>query len=231
MKKSIIALSLVSLFAAPVFASDVIEDGEGGICDGVICGGDKGGSVDSGYDEMQPITKDEAQDSRIGDNEKAIDKIKDIGKKVSKNLGGHVKDNQDKIAKNEGAIADNAEGINKNADGIKSNAKAIDAVSEDLADFKFTAQQAYNQLDDKIDRVEDKVSVGVAMVGAMANVPVVTGQSTVGMGVANFNGTNALAVGYSTSFDNGVSLKLSGAYGDGEFDSDFMVGAGVGYSW
>ncbi|CCN83061.1 hypothetical protein VIBNISFn27_750034 [Vibrio nigripulchritudo SFn27] len=95
-------------------------------------------------------------------------------------------------------------------------------------------QMAQTQLQQsrRIDQNEGKMSNGIAGVAAMANIPTVTGKTTFGAGVARFNGSNAIAIGASTGFENGISLKGSLSYAKGKFEQkDVVVGAGIGYSF
>lgn len=95
---------------------------------------------------------------------------------------------------------------------------------------QFTARM--EKLESKVDQNEGKMSNGIAGVAAMSNIPVVSGQFTVGAGVGHFNGSNALAIGVSNGFENGVSVKASMSYSQGKFDQkDMVMGAGVGYSF
>ncbi|CCO49482.1 exported hypothetical protein [Vibrio nigripulchritudo SOn1] len=95
-------------------------------------------------------------------------------------------------------------------------------------------QMAQTQLQQsrRIDQNEGKMSNGIAGVAAMANIPTVSGKTTFGAGIGHFNGSNAIAIGASTGFENGVSLKGSLSYAKGKWDQkDVVVGAGIGYSF
>ena len=55
------------------------------------------------------------------------------------------------------------------------------------------------------------------------------GGSVLGLGVGNYRGQSAVAVGYSRASDNNrVIFKVSGA---ATTQGDYNVGAGVGYQW
>ncbi|MGX2951446.1 YadA family autotransporter adhesin, partial [Ursidibacter sp. B-7004-1] len=86
-------------------------------------------------------------------------------------------------------------------------------------------------LRDKINKVDKRLRGGIAGSTAVANIPQVTkpGANLVGLGVANYNGQSAVAVGYSRMSDNGkVILKLSAG---ANTSKDFNVGGGIGYQW
>ncbi|MGX2968174.1 YadA family autotransporter adhesin, partial [Ursidibacter sp. B-7004-1] len=86
-------------------------------------------------------------------------------------------------------------------------------------------------LRDKISKVDKRLRGGIAGSTAVANIPQVTkpGANLVGLGVANYNGQSAVAVGYSRMSDNGkVILKLSAG---ANTSKDFNVGGGIGYQW
>ncbi|CCN69498.1 conserved hypothetical protein [Vibrio nigripulchritudo SFn118] len=84
----------------------------------------------------------------------------------------------------------------------------------------------------RINENEGKMSNGIAGVAAMAYIPTVSGKTTFGAGVGHFNGSNAIAIGASTGFENGISLKGSLSYAKGKWDQkDVVVGAGIGYSF
>ncbi|QNS16003.1 YadA C-terminal domain-containing protein [Mannheimia bovis] len=103
------------------------------------------------------------------------------------------------------------------ADGVKPtdavNKRQLDKVSADL------------------DKTKRKLKAGVAGAVAVANIPQVTqaGANLLGVGVGNYNGESAIAVGYSKASDNNkVILKMSaGATTQG----DYTFGAGMGYQW
>lgn len=80
-------------------------------------------------------------------------------------------------------------------------------------------------------KTDKRLRGGIAGATAAANIPQVTqpGSNLLGMGVGNFNGQSAVAVGYSRSSDNNkVLFKVSGA---ATTQGDFNVGAGIGYQW
>ena len=89
------------------------------------------------------------------------------------------------------------------------------------------------QMEDRMNRNEGKMSNGIAGVAAMANIPTVAGEKLyIGAGIANFNGSNAIALGATKAFENGIAVKASVSYAEGKFSQkDTVVGAGVAYGF
>ncbi|OOF79396.1 adhesin [Rodentibacter caecimuris] len=88
-----------------------------------------------------------------------------------------------------------------------------------------------NQVKSELRKADKKLRGGIAGATAIANIPQVTqpGANVVGVGVGNYNGQSAVAVGYSKLSDNNkVIFKMSGA---ATTQGDFNVGAGIGYQW
>ena len=93
-------------------------------------------------------------------------------------------------------------------------------------------------LENKVDRLDHDVKknrkradAGISSVAAMANIPQVylPGKSGVGVGVGYKHGQSAVAVGYSSSSDNGHHIiKLSAGV---DTQKDVTVGAGYMYQW
>ncbi len=206
-------------------------------------------------------SKIDANSNKINDNRTDIDRNRDQADRNSQNIdknSSKIDINSNKIDANKKELENKAD---KAVKDIYKNAKdAADYVEKAANDYHAKAADAYNGLDNKIgknsrridslendfktmakrqdamenrmDRNEGKMSNGVAGVAAMANIPTVAGKTTIGGGMGYFNGSKALAVGASTSFDNGISLKGSVAYAQGKFNQkDTVIGAGVGYSF
>lgn len=152
-------------------------------------------------------------------------------------------DTLDNDAKNESNnVTSNSNSIATSRVQIEKNAKSIAAIDTTNLSSKAEVQElrtSFNQLADKqlqlegkVNSNEGKMSNGIAGVAAMANIPLVQGHLTVGAGMGYFNGSQAVAVGVSDSFDNGFSVKTSMSYADGKYgQNDVTVGAGVGYSF
>lgn len=122
---------------------------------------------------------------------------------------------------------------------VDSNTQRLDAQVASIGGDTGALHQSFEvladrelQLEKRMDVNEGKLSNGIAGVAAMSSIPMVSGQLTVGAGVGYFNSSEAIAVGISDSFDNGLSVKTSLAYAQGKYgQNDMTVGAGVGYSF
>lgn len=87
------------------------------------------------------------------------------------------------------------------------------------------------RLGDRMNKVDRKLRGGIASAVATANIPQVTlpGRNLVGLGVGNYNGQSAVAVGYSRASDNNkVIIKMSAG---ASTQKDYTIGAGIGYQW
>ncbi|KLN63439.1 YadA C-terminal domain-containing protein [Vibrio sp. VPAP30] len=97
-------------------------------------------------------------------------------------------------------------------------------------------KQEVARLDAKIDSVEGRVSNGAAMAGAMTQMQFGHDGFGVGAGVANFNGSNAIAVGVGYAFGNEKQWMAKGSFGyaksnKGNKSADTMAAAGLTYSF
>lgn len=164
--------------------------------------------------------------SKIDANKKELENKAD---KAVKDIYKNAKDAADYVEKAANDYhAKAADAYNGLDNKIGKNSRRIDSLEND---FKTMAKRQ-DAMENRMDRNEGKMSNGVAGVAAMANIPTVAGKTTIGGGMGYFNGSKALAVGASTSFDNGISLKGSVAYAQGKFNQkDTVIGAGVGYSF
>ncbi|MGL5583134.1 MAG: YadA C-terminal domain-containing protein [Cetobacterium sp.] len=197
---------------------------------------EEGGQI-TGTDTPPPPTVDYDDTQIKGDIAAVGDAVKDNAGKIEQNkndiaaVGNAVKDNAGKIEQNKQDIASVGSAVQANANNIaavgsavKSNSDRIDANSARLD----AVEQWQSGIDSRLDKMDKKMSSGIAGVAAMANIPspAVAGTTTVGAGLGHFNSETSVAVGASTYFNNGVSLKGSLAAG-----SELVVGAGVGYTW
>lgn len=90
-----------------------------------------------------------------------------------------------------------------------------------------------NNLNNKIDNVDQRASRGIAVAGAIGMLPQphISGKSMVAAATTNYRGEQAVAVGYSRLSDNGKHIiKLSGS-SNLAGKKDAMVGASYGYQW
>ncbi|TPH03508.1 hypothetical protein EUX50_07120 [Haemophilus haemolyticus] len=90
---------------------------------------------------------------------------------------------------------------------------------------------AENRMNNKLGKLDKKLRSGVASAVAVANIPQVTipGASMVALGVGNYKGQSAVAVGYSRASDsNRVIIKMTAG---ASTQRDYTFGAGIGYQW
>ena len=90
---------------------------------------------------------------------------------------------------------------------------------------------AENRMNNKLGKLDKKLRGGVASAVAVANIPQVTipGASMVALGVGNYKGQSAVAVGYSRASDsNRVIIKMTAG---ASTQRDYTFGAGIGYQW
>ncbi|HHV6878430.1 TPA: YadA family autotransporter adhesin, partial [Haemophilus influenzae] len=88
-----------------------------------------------------------------------------------------------------------------------------------------------NSVRNELKQTDRKLRGGIAGAVAMANIPTVSnaGGTMIGLGVGNFKGQNAVAVGLSKSSDNNrIHFKVSGSATSA---GDYAVGGGIGYQW
>ncbi|WP_373100435.1 MULTISPECIES: YadA family autotransporter adhesin [Pasteurellaceae] len=150
-------------------------------------------------------------------------------------------------AKNATAVGQNAQASAENAVAIGANSVANEAntvsvgsagnerrvtnVADGVKATDAVNKRQLDQVSADLRKTDRKLRAGIAGAVAIANIPQVTqpGANLVGMGVGNYNGQSAVAVGYSKLSDNNkVIFKVSaGATTQG----DYNVGAGIGYQW
>ncbi|QPB43746.1 YadA family autotransporter adhesin [Rodentibacter haemolyticus] len=144
------------------------------------------------------------------------------------------------LGQNSQATAENSVALGTNSVANEANTVSVGSVDNERRitnvahGVKGTDAVNVNQLNEvkrDIRKTDKKLRAGIAGVTAMANIPQVTqaGANLVGVGVGNFKGENAIAVGYSKLTDNNkVIFKVSGA---ANTRGDYNVGAGIGYQW
>ncbi|NOH29596.1 YadA-like family protein [Vibrio mediterranei] len=121
---------------------------------------------------------------------------------------------------------------------ISDNQKAIAEGKTWAAQAEQRFNQEVTRLDNKIDKVEGRVSNGVAMVGAMSQMQFGQGGFGIGAGAANFNGSNAIAIGAGYNFGQKEEWIIKGSFGYAETNKgnagkikDTMVAGGVTYTF
>ena len=89
---------------------------------------------------------------------------------------------------------------------------------------------SFGKLKSEVEDNRKRASAGIAGVAAMANIPQVTNTQnfSVGAGVGNSDGENALAVGFSARATENVVVKASVS---DDSQHNFVVGGGIAYGW
>ncbi|HDR1062041.1 YadA C-terminal domain-containing protein [Pasteurella multocida] len=108
---------------------------------------------------------------------------------------------------------------------VEKNVTDVDATHKKVSQL----QQQYHQLQTSIEENRALSSRGIASIAAMANIPVpaLVGKTTIGAGVGRFDTKNAVAVGVSRYYENGVAVKVS----LGTAGAKVTLGGGVSYSF
>ena len=103
--------------------------------------------------------------------------------------------------------------------------------SIDNAANKTYVDNSVNSVRRELQQTDKKLRGGIAGAVAMANIPTANraGGTMVGVGVGNFKGRSAVAVGINRASDtNRTHFKMSGS---ATTSGDYAVGAGMGYQW
>ena len=96
---------------------------------------------------------------------------------------------------------------------------------------KSYVDNSVNSVRRELQQTDKKLRGGIAGAVAMANIPTanLAGGTMVGVGVGNFKGRSAVAVGINRASDtNRTHFKMSGS---ATTSGDYAVGAGMGYQW
>ncbi|WCP69876.1 YadA-like family protein [Vibrio tubiashii] len=130
--------------------------------------------------------------------------------------------------------------VKKAAEEVERAAKQYDTDVKAAQDWARQAEAEFKQevarLDSKIDTMEGRVSNGTAMVGAMSQMQFGHSGLGVGAGVAEFNGSKAVAVGVGYAFGAEKQWMAKGSFGyaesrKGKGSKDTMAAAGLTYSF
>ena len=114
---------------------------------------------------------------------------------------------------------------------------AVNSVRDELkqsianAPNKSYVDNSVNSVRRELQQTDKKLRGGIAGAVAMANIPTANraGGTMVGVGVGNFKGRSAVAVGINRASDtNRTHFKMSGS---ATTSGDYAVGAGMGYQW
>ena len=115
--------------------------------------------------------------------------------------------------------------VNRRITNVATPIHNTDAVNKQYVD------NSVNSVRNELKQTDKKLRGGIAGAVAMANIPTVNraGGTMIGLGVGNFKGQNAVAVGMSKSSDNNrIHFKVSGSATSA---GDYAVGGGIGYQW
>ena len=115
--------------------------------------------------------------------------------------------------------------VNRRITNVATPIHNTDAVNKQYVD------NSVNSVRNELKQTDKKLRGGIAGAVAMANIPTVNraGGTMIGLGVGNFKGQNAVAVGMSKSSDNNrIHFKVSGS---ATSSGDYAVGGGIGYQW
>ena len=96
---------------------------------------------------------------------------------------------------------------------------------------KSYVDNSVNSVRRELQQTDKRLKGGIAGAVAMANIPTANraGGTMVGVGVGNFKGRSAVAVGINRASDtNRTHFKMSGS---ATTSGDYAVGAGMGYQW
>ncbi|WP_439256875.1 YadA family autotransporter adhesin [Lonepinella sp. BR2271] len=141
---------------------------------------------------------------------------------------GAVATGANSVALGAGSVASEANTVSVGSAG---NERRITNVAAGVNPTDAVNKAQLDKVSSDLRRTDRKLRAGIAGAVATANIPQVTkpGANLVGVGVGNYNGQSAVAVGYSRLSDNNnVIIKMSaGATTQG----DYNVGAGIGYQW
>lgn len=258
MKKTIIALSLATVFAAPAFAATVtpeyatVDDAKASLEAAAQQGNikishNRGYTKITGNNGVSHVIKQDRDGGytvmRNGENVKV--EVNEKGEITS--VGGEDAAINWKVDDTGSDQFNNEVRLDDLERAAKDGNKVIDdATSEYNRDVKSAnnwaaqAEQQFKQeigrLDNKIDTVEGRVSNGAAMTGAMSQMQFGHSGLGVGAGVSNFNGSNAIAVGVGYAFGNEKQWMAKGSLGyaksnKGSGSEDTMAAAGLTYSF
>ncbi|EPJ9686174.1 YadA family autotransporter adhesin, partial [Pseudomonas aeruginosa] len=111
----------------------------------------------------------------------------------------------------------------------KTDAVNLSQLNETFESIQSEIYSGYAKLNKYISKVDKSTRAGIAGVTAIANVPQVinSGQTSIGLGIGNYRGESAIAVGLSKSTDSG-NLIFKGSFSI-DTQNKGAVGAGISY--
>jgi len=170
-----------------------------------------------------------------GGNATAVGQSAEATGKNSTAIGQGAKATADNsVALGQGSVADEDNTVSVGRSSSNPNEVINRRITNVAPGVKGTDAVNVNQLNEvkrDLRKTDKKLRGGIAGATAVANIPQVTvaGSNMVGVGVGNYKGQSAVAVGYSRASDsNRVIFKASAA---ATTQGDYNVGAGIGYQW
>ncbi|MCJ1888070.1 YadA-like family protein [Pseudomonas sp. LA21] len=140
------------------------------------------------------------------------------------------------VAERDNSVAVGSAGAERQITHVAAGTRTTDAanvgqLNQAMADANSYTDQRYAGLKHDMNQMNDELSAGIAGAIAMAHLPqpITNGGNTTALGVGNFNGQSAVAVGVSRTSDDGKWTTKLGAGTNTQ--GTFSVGAGVGYNW
>jgi autotransporter adhesin len=88
---------------------------------------------------------------------------------------------------------------------------ALGAIDDRVTNLGDQLEQAFNDTNKRMDKLEDKMSAGIAATAALENAPFVPGKLTMAAGAAYYNDQSAIGVTFRRTSDNGRWSLTSGA--------------------
>ncbi|MFJ3236103.1 YadA family autotransporter adhesin, partial [Pseudomonas nitroreducens] len=140
------------------------------------------------------------------------------------------------VAERDNSVAVGSAGNERQITHVAAGVERTDAVNvgqvEDaLGSLAGQTNSQLNNLRSDLKEQDDRLSAGIAGAIAIASLPqpMSNGGSTTSAGIGNFNGQSAVSVGVShISNDGKWTTKVGGSV---DTQSNFSLGAGVGYNW
>lgn len=169
-------------------------------------------------------------ETRISTNTSEIKKTQTVVKAQGETLVNHetrITNNETNISNLSNDYYQFQDTYNYNNQVINQNMQAYRAQA--VQQSKAYTDQQVGQLRNEVRDNQKEYRSGIASVAAMANIPVVPGQTfTVGAGIGQFKDRTALAVGVGANISQNVAAKASVGFSN---DSDAVVGAGIGFGF
>lgn len=103
------------------------------------------------------------------------------------------------------------------------------AINRKLDDFRYHTHQKLNQINTKINRLENHVNAGIAGVTAIASIPYINSEIfSLGVGIGNYQNGKAVAVGAQYKIANNASVRLNISWDNTD---NTGIGTGVAIGW